>query len=60
MANKCPNCSKKLKGMMFNVGKTYTVRCECGTRITITQDFFTERILDWETQENRERSSRPL
>lgn len=55
---KCPNCGKKLKGVLFNVGKTYTVRCECDTRVTIAQDLFTEKIIDWQTPEEQKGGDR--
>jgi len=57
---KCPNCSKRFRGIMFNVGKTYTVRCECGTRITIAQDLLSEKIIDWQTLQETPKSLRFL
>jgi hypothetical protein len=53
----CPNCNKKIKTSAFLFQNT-TVRCECGTRVTVAPGFFQDSIVDWET--SKERQSQPL
>ena len=48
---KCPNCGRKIKQVTSFV--PYTVRCECGTRITLNSGFFRDKVIDWETPEER-------
>lgn len=50
---KCPNCGKKVKTPLLL--QNTTVRCECGTRVTVAPGFWRNKIVDWETPEERER-----
>lgn len=54
MALKCPQCGRKIKTSWFLTQNT-VFRCECGTRVTVAPGLFRDRIVDWETPEERER-----
>jgi len=52
MANKCPNCGEKINTSPFMIQNT-TVRCKCGTRVTVAPGLFKDSIVDWETPKER-------
>lgn len=55
MALKCPKCRRKLKYSAWSVIlRPITVRCECGTRVTIAPGFWKDQVIDWETPAERE------
>ena len=46
----CPNCGKIIRTSHFQV-QNFTVKCECGTKVTIAPGYFKDSIVDWETPE---------
>lgn len=54
MALKCPQCGRKIKTSAFLFQNT-RFRCECGTRVTVAPGLFKNKVVDWETPEEREK-----
>ena len=52
---KCPICGRKLKTTAGFITSQYTIRCECGTRVKVVPGLFKDKVVDWETPEEREK-----
>lgn len=52
---RCITCGRKVRGSSGLIFSQYTVRCKCGTRLKILPGMFRDKIVDWETVEERER-----
>ena len=47
---KCPNCEKIIRISLFQV-QNITVKCTCGTKVTIAPGYFKDSVVHWETPE---------